>query len=246
MVRKQIEMLVKIQDKDQALDQLKGQILAGPERIKESQEEIERLERDLESDKIRIQECRKVQREYESTVEDCAGHIRKSKAKLLTIKNNKEYQAVLKEIEDTEGANAEKEDKILACMEELESLKQAFQDKENNLSAVKDRFEQEAKAIQDEVHQAQDAFSEEERQREGVAKTIDPKILAKYELLKTGGGGLAVALVQNATCSGCHMSIPPQMYNELQRRDSLTFCPNCERIIYWQDRDVAEEKHVSG
>jgi predicted nucleic acid-binding Zn-ribbon protein len=37
------------------------------------------------------------------------------------------------------------------------------------------------------------------------------------------------------------MNIPPQVYNELQRCDSLKYCPSCFRIIHWQDQDERSE-----
>ncbi len=43
---------------------------------------------------------------------------------------------------------------------------------------------------------------------------------------------MAIAKVEDAVCEGCHMNIPPQMYNELQRFESLMYCPQCQRIIY--------------
>jgi predicted nucleic acid-binding Zn-ribbon protein len=58
-------------------------------------------------------------------------------------------------------------------------------------------------------------------------------------------GGIAISQVVNATCSGCNMNIPPQMYNELQKRDSLKFCPNCERIIYWKNGDGVPAQGMS-
>ena len=60
------------------------------------------------------------------------------------------------------------------------------------------------------------------------------QLLEKYERIKINREGVGMALVNNATCSECHLGIPPQMYNELQKQDSLNFCPNCQRIIYWK------------
>ncbi len=237
-MKEQIDLLVKIQEKDQSLSQLRMQIEEGPERIKENEHRLEGLEQDLEGYRRRIRESQELQRQYEAEVEDTVERIRKSKARLLTIKNNKEYQAVLKEIEETEKTSREKEDKILACMEEIEGLKEILQDKEKGLSAMKDRFDKETKTIEAEMGEAQEQFSEDEKKRMKMAKTIDPEILARYEQLRAKNHDLVVVLVENATCSGCHVSIPPQMYNELQRRDSLKFCPNCERIIYWKNRSA--------
>jgi predicted nucleic acid-binding Zn-ribbon protein len=75
--------------------------------------------------------------------------------------------------------------------------------------------------------------------RAELMQSIDSQLIVKYEQIKAWSGGIAVALVNNATCAECHLSIPPQMYNELQRQDALKFCPNCQRIIYWKAAEPA-------
>ena len=47
--------------------------------------------------------------------------------------------------------------------------------------------------------------------------------------------GLAVVPVVNGVCKGCHMAIPPQLYNIIQRGLSMETCPSCNRIIYWEE-----------
>jgi hypothetical protein len=46
---------------------------------------------------------------------------------------------------------------------------------------------------------------------------------------------LAVVSVRNGTCQGCNMNIPPQLYNVLQRGQTIETCPSCHRIIYWEE-----------
>jgi predicted nucleic acid-binding Zn-ribbon protein len=236
IVKEQMALLVELQEQDETLDQLRRRIREGPQRVKEIEGRVEILEGNLEAGKNRIQEVQKLQRQLEAEVEDGAGQIGKSKSRLLTIKSNKEYQAILKEIEDTQRTNAEKEDKILGFMEEIEGLNQELQHKEKELSAVRVRFEEEKRTVDGEVREAEVEVSELEKHRQETAQAMDSGLLARYEQLRVRTGGRAVAYVENTTCSGCHLNIPPQMYNELQRRDSLKFCPNCDRIIYWKDR----------
>jgi len=197
------------------------------------------LEENVEADKKRIQELKKTQREYEAEIEDGLAHIRKSRGRLMSVKNNKEYRATLKEIEETEKANADKEDKVLSCLEELEALNKEIEAKEGGLSAMRDRLVTEKAAISKDVARVQEEISDVEKSRETLVETIDNELLAKYEQIMARSGGIAVALVNNATCSGCHMGIPPQMYNELHRQDSLRFCPNCQRIIYWKEAETS-------
>jgi predicted nucleic acid-binding Zn-ribbon protein len=245
IVKEQMVLLVKLQEQDQTLDRLRRQIREGPQRIQEIEAQVETRQDNLEAGKNQIREVQKLQRQIEAEVEDGIGHIEKSKTRLLTIKSNKEYQAVLKEIEDSQRANAEKEDKILGCMEEIEGLRQGLQNQEKDLFAMWETFEKEKRTIEAEVRQAEERVSEVEKHRRDTAKAMNPELLARYEQLKARTGGRAVAYVDNTTCSGCHLNIPPQMYNELQRRDSLKFCPNCDRIIYWKDGATALEGDMS-
>jgi predicted nucleic acid-binding Zn-ribbon protein len=46
--------------------------------------------------------------------------------------------------------------------------------------------------------------------------------------------GLAVAEAKGGTCQGCRMRLPPQLYNEIQRHSQVHFCPNCQRILYYE------------
>jgi len=238
-VTEQIELLFKLQEEDETLDRLRRLIHEGPQRIEELESKVAALKKSLEADKRRIEEVKRVQRQYEAEVEDGVAHIRKSKARLMTIKSNKEYQALLKEIEDTERTNGKKEDKILGCMEEIESVNEIVQDKEKDLSAILNHLENEKSTVDAEVRNAREQIYEVEKHRVDTLKTVDPKLLARYEHIKSRSGGIAVAFVEDATCGGCHMNIPPQIYNELQRGDSLMFCPNCERIIFWKGRAPA-------
>jgi predicted nucleic acid-binding Zn-ribbon protein len=59
-----------------------------------------------------------------------------------------------------------------------------------------------------------------------------PYVIKRYSTIRMRRG-LAVVSVKNGTCQGCNMNIPPQLYNTLQRGNSLELCPNCNRIIYW-------------
>jgi predicted nucleic acid-binding Zn-ribbon protein len=237
-VKKQINLLIKLQEKDRVLDQLRRQMREGPELLHGLEKELEALEEDVEADKRRIQDLEKAQREYEAEIEDGLAQIRKSRGRLMSIKNNKEYRALLREIEQMEKGNADKEDKVLGCLEELERLNKELEAKENGLSAMRDRLESEKKIIAKKVQRVEEECSDVEKARKELLQTVDPQLVVKYEQIKATTGGIAVALVNNATCSECHLGIPPQMYNELQRQDTLKFCPNCQRIIYWKEAEL--------
>jgi predicted nucleic acid-binding Zn-ribbon protein len=211
----------------------------GPERLQGLRKALQGLEQEVEDDNKRIQELKKTQRQYEIEIEDAIAHVKKSRGRLMNIKNNKEYRALIREIEETEKRNSEKEDKVLACLEESENVRKEMEAKEERLLAMRDELKSEEVATEEEVARIEKELSDMNKSRGELMQTIDSQLLSKYEQIKAGSGGVALALVNNATCCECHLSIPPQMYNELQRQDTLKFCPNCQRIIYFKETEPA-------
>lgn len=244
-MREQIELLAQIQLKDDILAKLKHEVSEGPSKIQAAELEVERLETEVEGQKQRLGEVKARQRECERDVEDGEERIKKSKARLLNIKSNKEYQAVLKEIEETQRANREREDQIIACMEELEGIQQDLQMKQAQVTQVHKAYEEKKAALEKQLRVAKAEIAEQEGQREAMAVSVEASVLNTYHRLKSRLGGKAVALVENATCSACNMNIPPQMYNELQRMDSLRFCPSCDRLIYWKNGNETNKDRMS-
>jgi len=244
-VKEQINLLARIQLEDNILDRLRQRIHESPSKIQVSEANLQSLVDTFEADKARLEDVKALQRQTEREVEDGLERIKKSKARLLNIKSNKEYQAVLKEIEETERTNREREDKILTYMEELDLLQRGLKDKETELERVRRLHEEEKSVLQEELQEAQAQVTEHEIERRDMAAAVDAEVFNIYDRLKRRLDGQVVAWVENATCSACNMNIPPQMYNELQRMDALRFCPNCNRIIYWKNGNKSSDDSMS-
>jgi predicted nucleic acid-binding Zn-ribbon protein len=181
-------------------------------------------------------------RSWESEVQDNGLRIQKSEEKLRSVKTNKEYQSGLKEIEDLKARAAAIEDDMIQCLEEIEAaeielhkLKTAYDDQRQQLNEQKD-------AILAEAAQTREALVGLEAERQELSRHLSTDLLQMFDRVKSQQpDGLAIVSVEGAVCNGCHMNIPPQMFNELQREDSLKMCPSCERIIYWQRTDERSE-----
>lgn len=76
-----------------------------------------------------------------------------------------------------------------------------------------------------------------EQKRIDLQRDVPDELLVRYERIKKRNKGVGVTSVWKAVCNGCHMNIPPQLYNELQKSDDLLSCPNCNRIMYFQDME---------
>jgi predicted nucleic acid-binding Zn-ribbon protein len=143
---------------------------------------------------------------------------------------------LLKEIEDTEATNSNIEDEMLECLDRVDVLESSVAAKKSEYAAVADQIRNDKENIEKETEKGRKRIAELENNRKEVTGKIEPELLAKFNLIKgQQSGGIAIVPVVDAVCNGCNVNLPPQMHNELQRFDSLRFCPNCQRIVYWKD-----------
>ena len=125
---------------------------------------------------------------------------------------------------------------MLELLDAIESAEEAGKAKEAELEgflqSCQEKKESYAAKAQHE-RQAVEALNEKKAQ---ISAKADPKLISVLDDVKKKVRGLAVVPVQQAICMGCHMNIPAQLFNELQRFDELRFCPHCHRIIYWKEQ----------
>jgi predicted nucleic acid-binding Zn-ribbon protein len=189
----------------------------------------------LKESEDRLSDMQKQYRQYESDVQENISRIKKSQEKLRSVKNNKEYQSILKEIEDIQTKNSLIEDEMIVCLDRMEVIEETLKVKKTEVEQVKVQVENEKATVKQDADQNGKRLAQLENEIEQISSRSDPELLKKYRLVKEQTKGIAIAAVNNAVCQGCNLNIPPQLYIELQRRDSLTFCPHCQRIIYWEE-----------
>ena len=99
-----------------------------------------------------------------------------------------------------------------------------------------DRVRVKQETIRDEASSQRQNMADLRASHEQICARIDEALLQRFTRVKAGqADGRALVPVHNATCRGCNVNIPPQMYNELHRGDSLRHCPNCQRLVSWEE-----------
>lgn len=142
---------------------------------------------------------------------------------------------MLKEIETAESSRGEVESSIISLLEELDKLSVLVKKDEEILKQGRNKYEQEKKVLEDELNAVDSDAVTWGQKRVELQKNIPDDLISQYEKIKKRNKGIGVTSVWKATCNGCHMNIPPQLYNELQKSEELFSCPNCNRIIYFQE-----------
>ena len=228
-----LNILLEMQSMDIRLDQIKMEKRQAPVDMKRLEEEFNVLKATTEQDQITLKELKAELRKTEREFEETEIKLKKSMVRLNEVKSNKEYQAVLKEIEDMKEINSEQEEKVIKCMEDIE-----IQEKECSEGSLRwERNEKEYKIRENGfINKGKELDQEEQTlndKRSKLSDKVDKDLLNMYNRLRLNLKNEVVVQVRDGVCSGCHLGIPPQQYNDLIKTNSIQSCPNCNRIIYW-------------
>jgi len=231
-MREQIAILVKLQTIDSDIKEIEKRLgkVAGKKAILDL--ELEEFESTIKEKMSVREEYQKRYRSLESDANMNLPKITKSKEKLTSVKTNKEYQALLKEIEDLKNANSKLEDQMLEILEQSDDAESQLSEKKQAFAAAKNRVAGEKAGIAEAAEEDRSRLAGLQADFQTVLETVNPDILKAFRSVRRRIGNPAIAEVENSVCAGCHMNIPPQMYIELQRFESLMYCPQCQRIIY--------------
>ena len=235
-MKEQIYMLVKLQGIETEIGNIKSIINDAARKLETLDAGLVEFERTIEEQEAIIEELKKKYRDYESDTRIQLDRGKKTQAKLRSVKTNREYQSLLKEIEEEKAKNSKIEDKMIECLDRMDEIEKNIAKKKDEYVQVSHSVMNEKEKIKQESEQGRINLSKLDKDRENVSRMIDPKLLKKYLIIKKQNpGSLAVVPVKNALCHGCNVNLPPQLYNELFLGDSLKFCPNCQRIIYLKE-----------
>lgn len=236
-MKEQISWLISLQECDSQLVKLSGKKIKLPEKIKKMDEDFLAYKETIETNKRRYDELKAQRADSEGKIKKLHDGMVKTKERLLEVKNNKEYQAMLKENETAEKTRGEIETQIIALMDEMDKLSVLVKKDEETLKQAKIKHDDEKKIVEDDLSAIDADTVSWTQKREDLQKNIRADLLTQYERVKKRNNGVGVISVWKAVCNGCQMKIPPQLYNELQRSNDLFSCPNCNRIIYFQNQE---------
>jgi len=231
----QLNLLIQLQEIDAKLRALAAQKKRLPEFLAGLERRREASKTDLDKVKEALQTAQKNKRDRDQDLEAGTQKVEKLKAHSAGIKNNKEYQALLKEIETGEQENKAIEDSILGLMEKIDAAAQG-------ITAAEQRSRDEEAALQAEQKQLETEFAKLDEEMNGVEQgrkeivgMVQPAVLTQYQKLLASKAGVAIAEARSEACSGCYMSIPPQVFVNVKKNEHIITCPHCGRILYYKE-----------
>ncbi|MBF0539345.1 MAG: hypothetical protein HQL03_13950, partial [Nitrospirae bacterium] len=199
---------------------------------------------DVDRLKAELDVTTKKRNEFERLVSEKIERIKKLKEKTDDIKTNKEYQSRLKEVEQVEKERRTIEDEILVLMERGEVIEKALSVAQKKLNIETSKIEEKRNSVKKEVEIVEKELQALLIKRDDLAKPLDKATYDRYMHLLQRKNSLAVVKADKEVCQGCYMNIPPQLFVEVMRNDHILTCPQCGRIMYYDNGKDKEQEEL--
>ena len=220
-------------DVNKEINNINAKIDGKARELEETRQRIEIL-----SNSIKEKDLRKKIVEGEIRTDDEV--VKRWEGRLKEIKSSREYQALMREISLTKKDISEKEDIVLQLIEEIEKgdaeLKTLQEDYDNSFKI----WNSENTGLIEKIEELRNTIKNNDSKRSEILKTLSGSLIQKYERIRIQRDGIAIAEAKNYVCCGCNMNIPPQIYNQVLKRENIISCPHCQRILY-----VPEEEKMN-
>ncbi len=234
-MNEQLNVLIQLQQIDAKIRALKNEQQSIPTRLAELEARSAANQAELGKAREALEAAQKAKRDRDGDLEEGGRKVEKLKAKTSEIKNNKEYQALLKEIEVAGQENKAIEDDILKLMEKIDAAAAEIKAAESRAEAESSSIQNDRKQLEESMAAAENMLKTEEQERAAVAARVDRPLLAQYDRLLGPTGGRVIVEARSESCSGCFMSIPPQLFVNVKKNEVVNTCPHCHRILYFKD-----------
>lgn len=225
-----IQQLVNLQYIDSKLDELKKMRGDLPEEILDTETDVVRLETRTNRNTTQLKDLELEKAKLELDIQDAQELIQKYEAQQMSVRNNREYDALTKELE----AQKQLIENASSRLEEIIILKQEIENDQVENKAQLEEKTADLKQLKDNLKELISKTEKEEdellEKRDEAKSLINQRYLRSYERLRNGlSNGIAVTAMHNGSCMG--MMLPPQVQMEVRRQDKLVIDENSGRIV---------------
>ncbi|SHN34179.1 hypothetical protein SAMN04488057_12257 [Cyclobacterium lianum] len=241
-VAQKLEAILNLQNIDSRLDAIFKVRGALPEEVQDLEDEIIGYETRLSKFNSDITATEEEIKKHKDAIKESEKLIKKYQDQQMNVRNNREYDAITKELElqDLEiqvskKKIAEAQLRIEEKQKDIAELNETLKDRQNDLDQKKGELD----TI---VAESETEEKKLKTEREKAAKKVDDRLIKSYEKIRNNAkNGLAVVLVKRGACGGCFNIVPPQRQAEIRERKKIIVCEHCGRILAGVEDEIVEE-----
>ncbi len=242
-IEEKLKALYQLQITDSEVDKirtLRGEL---PLEVEDLEDEIAGLETRGDKYQELMTVLEKKIAERKGMIKESEGKIKKYKTQQENVRNNREYEALSKEIEFQELDIQLSEKRIKEHKVEVEGNKKTIETFEQELINSRSALELKRTELDEIVSETEKEEAEILAKSSEIQTKIDPRLLTAYTRIRNNvQSKLAIVTVERNACRGCFNKIPPQRQLDVSSRKKIIVCEYCGRILV--DKELAEEVKI--
>ena len=227
-----MEQLIELQNIDTKLKDLNDLLGDLPSKVEDLNNQEESTKDLITGKKTRSKELDLEINRMELDISDSSGKIGKLKDQLFLVTNNKQYDALMTEIDHLKGEKSNFENELIELMEEKESTVQSIESMESELQNLSEDLNVRRRKLESVIEESAEERKLLQEKRDQNIKDIDQNTLKIYNRVIEHRGGLAVVPLRGSACGGCGAHIPPQTVSEVRAKSAVHTCGVCGRFLY--------------
>lgn len=230
-----VEMLLKLQVIDYDIGELERSKEYIPDMMENLSREVKEAIEKFENAEKDLLESKAILKNLELEVKTKQESLEKLKSQMMSIKTNKEYDALISQIDATKEYIGERENGILELIEKVESLESSIDELKKKSEETKEQNEKQLAILQEKMDSVGSKMDSKENERNNIKEKVSRRTMSIYERVRKNRGGDVVVTVKKRACGACYKALPPHKIQEIKRGDQLITCDNCGRMLIWQD-----------
>lgn len=227
--------MVELQEIDSKLLELRALLGDLPDKVEDLKRKEDSLISELNNGKSRLKEIGLEMNKAEHHLEDLKDKISRLKDQLFRVTNNRQYDALMHEIDHLKSSLDNYETRDIELMEEKGTLEETVKSQEKNLETLSKDLTERRENLEKMMAESAKEKKDLEAQRELKLKEIDPRLLPQYQRIAEARKGTAVVPVTDQACSGCGAVVPPQVVADIRAGTGIRTCDVCGRFLYYPD-----------
>lgn len=228
-----LELLLQLQGVDYEIGELERSKEYMPEMMQTLRAEMEKT---VETHQGAVEELALLVAREKTTELELASFqedLKRYQSQMMAIKTNKEYDALVSEIDTLKGRISEKEDEALQSAERQEELQNSLDGLQSNAGLIKENNSKQLDTLQERLDSVGEKVAGREHERQKIVTQVSRPSMSIYDRVRRGKGASVVVYVKKRACGGCFKAVPPQRYQEIKRGVRVITCDNCGRLLVY-------------
>jgi hypothetical protein len=230
-----LELLLQLQVIDYDIGELERSKEYLPDMIENLTREVADCKEKFDAAKLQLDETRSRQKQVELEIASHEASLQKYQQQMMSIKTNKEYDALVSEIDAIKNNISTHETELLQAIERSDGLEKQIEELNARREQIEENNDKQLKILREKIATIGEKMTDKESSRNQIISSIPRPTLSAYERVRRGRGGQAVVAVKKRACGSCFKALTPKKVQDVKRGDRIFTCDHCGALMYWNE-----------